>query len=161
MKNYENWMCPMMMEEDDDKDFEEMYPRLYHEVLPIVQRHCDKMEEKHGEMHLPENEEIEEIFDDILEEVEHDVENMMKNDRNEDLTRQIPGRRVMRDFLGTMYIDEMRRRRRRRRRRPYPPYPPYGRPPYPHYGRPGYPGYPPYPPYGRPGYQGYPPYPGY
>lgn len=147
-KNIENWQCPMMMmiEEDDDRDLDAMYPKLYHAVLPIVQKHIGNIEEKHGEMHKPEKEEMENMLDNILNEVEHDVENMMRNDMDEDLTRQIPGRRILRDLLGIVFVDEFRRRRRRRRRRPY-PYPP-GRPG--HYG--GYPqypgaGYPPYPRY--------------
>lgn len=141
VKNLENWICPMMMEEDDDRDLDAMYPKLYYAVLPMVQKHCDRMEEKHGEMHTPAREELDEILDNILSEVEHDIDNMVRNDVDEDLLRQIPERRVLRDLLGIVFIDELGRRRRRRprRRRPRRPYPfPPGRPGY----YPGYPGYP-------------------
>lgn len=151
-KNIENWQCPMMVmmeEEEDDRDLEAMYPKVYFATLPMVRKHIDRMEEKHGEMHTPRKEEIEEMLDNILNDVGPDVENMMRDEMDEGITRQIPGRRGLRDLLGILFIDELRGRRRRRRRRRR-PYPPYG-------GRPGqYGGYPQYP-----GYPGYQPYQGY
>lgn len=145
-------MMMMMEEDDDDRDLEEMYPRIYHAVLPMIQKHCDHMEEKHGEMHTPDNKEMEEMLEDILSEVEQDMNNMKRNDVEDGLVRQYPDRRFLRDLLGIVFVDELRGRRRRRRRRRR-PYPPYGRPGYPG-GYPGYPG-------GYPGYPGYPPRPGY
>lgn len=163
-KNVENWKCPMMamMEEDDDRDLEALFPKVYFGILPIVQKHIDKMEEMHGEMHMPEKEEMEEMLDNILNEVEPDVENMMRDDIDNSLTRQFPERAILRDLIGIVGVGEMMGRRRRRRR-PY-PFPPYGRPGGYYGGYPPYPGRPPYPQYpqypGRPPYPQYPQYPG-
>lgn len=150
-KNIENWICPMiaMMEEDeDDRDLEGLYPEIYHAFLPMIRKHCDKMEGKHGEMHMPSREEIEDILEDILNEMDHDANKMKSRDMDEVMLRQYPDRRLLRDLLGIIFVDELRGRRRRRRRRGR-PIPPYGRPGY-YPGYPGYPGFPGYPP--RPGY---------
>lgn len=137
------------MMEDDDRGLVALYPRVYFSVLPMIQKHCDRMEEKHGEMYVPRKEELEELMDNILDEIGPDEDNMMRDDITDEITRQRPGRRDLRDLLRIIFIDELRgrRRRRRRRRRPYLPY--GGRPGY--YG--GYTQYPEYPEY--PGYPGY------
>jgi hypothetical protein len=135
------------MMEEVDQDLVVLYPKVYFSVLPMIQKHCDRMEEKHGEMYVPRKEELDELMDNILDEIRPDDDNIMREDFADEITRQRPVRRDLRDLLRIIFIDELRGRRRRRRRRPYLPY--GGRPDY--YG--GYPQYPEYP--------GYPPYPGY
>ncbi|TDT51961.1 hypothetical protein [Fonticella tunisiensis] len=141
--------CPIMdmenMEDEGEQRLEMMYPETYYIIRPAVVNRCDIMETKHGEMHIPDREEMDEMIEEICDEVEEEVEKEIKSSKD-NMSRQFGygRRRLLRDLVGVSLIGELLgRRRRRRRRRPF-PHPPYGGYP-PYYGP--YPWYPQYPIY--------------
>lgn len=149
MNGYESFpyracMCGMQQMAMQDQvspmteQLESMYPRVYFIIFPHVRLHCDSMDEKHGDMYVPDKEEIRDMVEDIYRKVEKDLRDYDDDKcRNEDMTRQYRPRALARDLIRIILISELLRRRRRRF------FPPYGG--YSYYG--GYPIY--------PGYQGY------
>lgn len=103
--------CPMM--NMPEQQLEQMYPKIYFVVFPVVQRHCDMMDMNHGCTHVPCREEIEEMSERVCKEVEGEVETIMSQERSED-DRQLGfgGRRVLRNLVEILLIRELLRRRR-------------------------------------------------
>ena len=114
---------PMMGEDQ----LEGMYPRVYAIVYPRVQYHVHMMHMKHGFMHIPDREELEEMNENIYKDIEHDMDHYFDEDeyedeereREEDGTRQYHPRprrrRFGRDLITILLLRELLGRRR-----PYP-----------------------------------------
>lgn len=125
----ENPMCmqmpmmtqmPMMEEgehDEDEKDeeyFAGMYGENCHMMMPYVMKTVDKMEQK-GDMiydEYPEQEMVSDMTDEAYKNMIKDMPEMADESENE---RQYGRRRVARDLLGILLINELLRRRRRRR----------------------------------------------
>lgn len=100
------------------EDLERMYPRIYYQVYPAVQRHCDMAEATYGPTFTPTREHLDKMVDDVLAqvkvEVDVDVDVKVKSPRDDD-DRQFPfaGRRLLRDLVSVLFIRDLLRRRRR------------------------------------------------
>jgi hypothetical protein len=122
-----------LMEDEEDRDLEKLYPKVYFRVMPLIRHHCDEMEWKHGIMYCPHKDELKKIAEEICERLEdecdddddddhhhHDDEHCDHreyNSEDEEDTRQIPRRRrrPYRDLASVLFLRELYRRRRRRR----------------------------------------------
>lgn len=95
------------------EDLENLYPQTYNVIMPEVENVCDNWEGKHGDK-CPSNKEYESMVADIYKKVEANVEAAIKNSPNPE-ERQFfgGGRRILRDFTGTLLITNLIRRRRR------------------------------------------------
>jgi hypothetical protein len=131
MPQYNNTQNNMM--DVEDKDLEMMYPKVYFKLMPMVKGHCDKLEGKYGMYFCPSKEEMEDIIEDICEKFEKDIddeddekEKKGKKDKcredsfdyQSDDNKRRPRygrRRVLRDLVGIVLLDELLGRRRRRR----------------------------------------------
>ncbi|AEV69395.1 hypothetical protein [Acetivibrio clariflavus] len=107
-----------------DEQLENMYPKTYKIVNPVVQSYCDKIDV----MSNPTKEQLAEICEKICKDVEGKVEKVIAEE-NKDDKRQLGfgGRIILRDLAGILLIRELLRRRQF-----------YG---YPGYGFPGYGGF--------------------
>lgn len=116
------------------QQLENMYPKTYFIIQPVVESTCDEMHAAYGPTFTPTQDQLEKMIDGIYKDVEHDVYEAVRESPNKD-ERQFygGGRRVVRDLIGILLLNRLIGRR-------------------PFYG---YPGYSPYP-----GFYGY-PYPGY
>lgn len=122
-------MC-MIIYEADDKDeqyFAGMHGENCHVMMPYVKKTVDKMEQK-GDMiykDYPDKEMFDTMLEDAYKDMVHDMPEMADET---DAERQFFGRRrIARDLLGILLINELLGRRRRRRRRHYDyDYPVYG-----------------------------------
>lgn len=97
-----------------DQQLENMYPKIYNIIYPVVISHCDEMDMKYGTMYTPSKEQLEATTDNILTKVEANVEEAIKQDSGWD-ERQFGfgGRRLLRGLIGILLIRELLRRRRR------------------------------------------------
>lgn len=113
---------PMITMPEDQ--LENMYPKTYKIVNPVVQSYCDKMDT----MSNPSKEQLDEVCEKICKDVEADVEKVIAEEGKDD-KRQLGlgGRFILRDLVGILLIRELLRRRRF-----------FG---YPGYGFPGYGGF--------------------
>ncbi len=95
------------------EDLESLYPQTYNAIAPVVESACDKWMGKHGEQ-CPSKEEFDSMVSDVYNKVESNVEAAVKNSPNAD-ERQFfgGGRRILRDFIGALFITNLIRRRRR------------------------------------------------
>ncbi len=109
------------------EDLESLYPQTYNAIQPAVENACDKWMGKHGEK-CPSKAEYDSVVADIYNKVEPDVEAAVKNSPHAE-ERQFygGGRRLLRDFIGALFIGSLIRRRRR---------PFFGSPVYGYYGYP-------------------------
>ncbi|MPW26701.1 hypothetical protein GC105_12965 [Alkalibaculum sp. M08DMB] len=124
-------MYPVM--DMTDQQIEEMYPRIYFIIFPVVSYHCDMLDAEHGEMYIPSNEHYKDIVDNIHERVSKDIEdNKLQGIDVKQWTRG----GLLRDLASIIFLRELAQRRRYPRRRRY-PYDGYGRGPGYGYG-PGY-----------------------
>ena len=105
------WYQGTMVEEDEDRDLEMLYPQIYFRVMPLVMHHCDHLESRHGVMYCPTKRELSDISDDIY----NGLNEGMGNTGSE--TRQFGGG-FLGDLASILLLRELSRRRRRRRR-PY------------------------------------------
>jgi len=126
-----NFGCPMpiqpmyypMITMPEDQ-LENMYPKTYKIVNPVVQSYCDKMDV----MSNPSKEQLDEICEKICKDVEADVEKVIAEEGKDDKRQLgVGGRVILRDLVGILLIRELLRRRRF-----------FG---YPGYGFPGYGGF--------------------
>ena len=117
---------PMMTMPEDQ--LENMYPKTYKIINPVVQNYCDKMEMKNGVMSTPSKEQLDEMCENICKDVEADVDKVLEAEiKDEKKQLGYGGRFILRDLAGILVLRELIRRRRA-----------FG---YPGYGFPGYGGY--------------------
>ncbi len=117
---------PMMAMPEDQ--LENMYPKTYKIINPVVQNYCDKMEMKNGVMSTPSKEQLDEICENICKDVEADVDKVMEAEiKDEKRQLGFGGRFILRDLATILLLRELIRRRRT-----------FG---YPGYGFPGYGGF--------------------
>lgn len=95
------------------EDLESLYPQTYNKIQPVVENACESWMGKHGEQ-CPSKEDYDAMVSDVYNKVEADVETAVKNSPVAE-ERQFfgGGRRVLRDFIGTLIIANLIRRRRR------------------------------------------------
>ncbi len=95
------------------EDLESLYPQTFNVIQPVVESACDKWMGKQGEK-CPSKAEYNSLVSDIYNKVESDVEAAIKNSPVAE-ERQFfgGGRRLLRDFIGALFIGSLIRRRRR------------------------------------------------
>ena len=116
----------------DDKDLEMMYPKAYFKLIPMVKVHCDRMEGKYGVFFCPSKIEMDNIVEDICKKFDKDEDDDDKDKKHkkdkcrednyaesfEDDTRQrrkFGRRRLLRNLVEIILLNELLERRRRRR----------------------------------------------
>jgi hypothetical protein len=107
------WYQGAMVEEDEDRDLEKLYPQIYFKVMPLVMHHCGHLESKYGVMYCPTKRELSDISDDIYNRLNEGMGNTVGEE-----TRQFGGGGFLGDLASILLLRELSRRRRRRRR-PY------------------------------------------
>lgn len=114
---------PMMEVDMEDEELKMMYPKIYLKLMPMIMQHCDKHEEMYGKEHCPNHENIMEMCDKVYKKVEVELDEELGEEDDDDMrVRRYGRRRAVRDLIGILFLNELRRRRRRRPR------------PRPHYG---------------------------
>jgi hypothetical protein len=114
---------------EDDKDeeyFAGMYGESHRIMMVYVVKTVDKMEKK-GDMlyaEYPDREMVERMSEESYNNMIKDMPEMA--DESEEDRQYYGRRRLARDLIGVLLINELLGRRRRRRRRPYGGYPGYG-----------------------------------
>jgi hypothetical protein len=113
---------PMMEIDMEDEELKMMYPKIYVKLMPMIMQHCDKHEEMYGKEHCPKHEHIMDMCDKVYKKVEVELDGELgEEDDDEDMrVRRYGRRRAIRDLIGILFLNELRRRRRRRRPRPRP-----------------------------------------
>jgi len=113
------------------QQLETMYPRVYHVVMPEIDKCCDEIDMQYGYMHCPTKAEMDAMVDKMYVRVEKDVDRVLKEEYGDDRQFGYAGRGLLRGLLATLLIRQLIRRR----------FPFYS--PYPFYGvtNPFYPGY--------------------
>lgn len=106
------WYQGTMVEEDEDRDLEMLYPQIYFRVMPLVMHHCDHLESKHGVMYCPTKGELSEISDDIYNRLNDNMDSYNMNNIEE--TRQFGGG-FLGDLASILLLRELSRRRRRKK----------------------------------------------
>lgn len=111
MMNTNKGCCPMMAM--PEQQLEQMYPKTYFVIFPVVLRYCDMMDMNFGCMYIPCREEIEDMCEKICREVEGEVEAVMSQECAEsDRQFGFGGRRIFRNLVEILLIRELLRRRR-------------------------------------------------
>ncbi|RCX19433.1 hypothetical protein DFR58_103179 [Anaerobacterium chartisolvens] len=122
-----------------DEQLENMYPKTYHIVQPMVENECNNMVSNYGDMYCPNKAHLENMIENIYKKVEAnvevnveadmkveaDVKGAVKDDikeksaekekeKDKEKSRQFGfgGRRILRDLTGILLIRELMRRRR-------------------------------------------------
>lgn len=84
---------------------EGMYPQTYYQMMPAVRHRCDMMYMHNDAMYTPSREELDRMSDDVIGMLGNIGEGEME-------TRQFGGRRLGRDFISILLINELLGRRR-------------------------------------------------
>lgn len=117
---------------------EEMYPRIYFIINPVIIHHCNALDAQYGDMYVPSKDLFNEMVEDIHSRVSDDLD--ANNKQGVEIKQWTRGSHELRDLISIILLREMMHRRRRPRRYPYDDYrrgPGYGYGP--GYGRgPGY-----------------------
>ncbi|MHB8065169.1 MAG: hypothetical protein ACYDG2_21585 [Ruminiclostridium sp.] len=103
------------MTEMPQEQLESMYPRCYYIINPEVERHCDMMCAKYGNMYTPSRQQMEGIVDEIDNKVGSDVDaDYQDSDDGDDRQFGFGGgrRRFRRDLITILFLRALRRRRR-------------------------------------------------
>jgi hypothetical protein len=90
------------------EQLENLYPKTYNILKPVVENACEKMKGKHGPMHTPNQAEVESMVTDILNKVEPEVEVAVNNGAKPNERLFIGGgRRILRDFIAALLIGSL------------------------------------------------------
>lgn len=126
------------------QELENMYPKIYYSLYPMVSNQCNNMDNSYGNSYIPGKDELNNMIENIMNQM--DSENMQENPKSKSISVQQWDRNAVRDLAAILLVRELIDRRGR-----YGYYPPYPTRPYPGYGPGRAPGF--GPPYGRgPGY---------
>jgi len=108
-------MFPMV--DMTELQLEEMYPRIYFIIYPIIIHHCDLLDAQHGDMHVPSKDTFNEMVESVHSRVSDDLDaNNQQGIEIKQWNRDTP---EVRDLISIILLRELLQRRRRPRRYPH------------------------------------------